>query len=289
MDGINSQENAKLHSSEGVIRFKVHFDNETLETDDPRKVPCSESPQFLQHHMTWKLKVCVDGIFDKYVNVQLVSVFNENTEDWTCKAAAKIKALSNGHNNDYEQELDFIEFTKANSMHGFEEFILWKDFRVKDYVKNNVATFDVRILTKPPDRIPGIQHTSTTFRMRLLDLKNLDDLRSEEVIIRGIRWQIRTMKINDHLGVFLYANEDDMDLEYSWEVTATFTLASLGGAGESLTKTFKSVMFNWTNNAWGFSEFIKWSELIDENKKYTKNNAALLDIDVIVKKPIVIS
>lgn len=275
-------EQSKSHVFEGVFRFNVHkIDFEP--NDYPGK--CIESPEFMVHSVTWKIQACRKRGFaeeDKFM-VTLISVFGGKTEAWSCEAEATFKLLPKGSNNAAFIRFGYFNYDSVRSSPNKKTLKNW-DQLVNNYMIDDIATMDVTIKAKPPNRLAGIQHASTKFLMRILNVNTLSTLSSEEAIVRGIRWKVLAMKSGEYLGVFIIANEDDMDLDYAWNVTTTFDLMSLE-PGKIVSKTFSAVQFNWTKTNHGFNQLIKWTDFTNLSNKFVISNGALLQIQLIVAKP----
>lgn len=269
----------KLHVFESIIRINLHKSD--LELDR-----CVVSAPFELHYVTWKIQACKRRGYDDDGDLLMVtfeSDFNGNTEAWSCEAEAIFKLLPKEKYNAAYARFGNFNFDIVHSLPTEKKLVTWNNLLTKHMI-DDIATIDVTIKVKPPNRIAELRHISTKFQMRILELSTLSDLYSEEAIVRGIRWKMLALKRNEHLGVFVIANEDDMDLDYGWNVSTTFRLISLD-SDKTITKTFSNVQFDWTNTNWGFIEFIKWTDLMSSSNNFVKGNAALLQIELDVDKP----
>lgn len=280
----NDPSQSKLHVFESVVRFNLHeSDFGTSKSDE-----CILSPVFEVHYIGWKIQACkshnnIADMGDNELTVKLISVFNGKTEAWSCEAEAKFKLLAKEGFNAEETRMAYFNFHSRNIKSIEKPLVTWDKLKTKHMI-DGIAMIDVTVKVKPPNRLTEIQHTSTKFQMRILELTNLNEVYSEEALVRGIRWKVSASKRNEFLDVFVMANEDDMDLDYSWNVTTIFSLISMD-AEKTKTKKFSNVQFDWTNTNWGFVEFIKWADLTNESNQFVKGNAALLQIELNVDKP----
>lgn len=271
-----------MHVFEGVIRYNLHktdFDG----ADYPEK--CIESPEFEIHYVIWKIRVCkTREIFGSdNLLITLVSVFRGKTEEWSCEAEANFKLLPKEPYNAVHIRFGYFNFARERSSPTKKKLIEWDKLLTKHMI-DDIATIDLAIKVKPPNRIPGIQHTSTKFQMRILEVNTLTELFSEDANVRGIRWKVWVLNKGEYLGVYVLANEDDMDLDYAWNVTATFDLMSLA-PGKTVSRTFSTIQFDWTYTSYGFNKFIKWTDFQNSSNKFVIDNAALLQIQLNVAKP----
>lgn len=274
----------KVHVYEGVFRFNFH----KIDFDGRSNENCVVSPEFKLHYVTWNVVVCKDAdIFqdDKSkLMVSLEAVFRNETLEWSCQAEANYKLLPKDSSyNAATTRFSYFDYDRTHSKPSAKELANWKNF-INRHLVDDVATIDVTIRVTPPNRIPGIQHTSTKFQMRLLDVSTLDELYSDEAVVRGMRWKVLAMKRNEFLSVFVIVDEDDVDLDYSWDVTTKFQLISLDPA-KSVSRKFSAVQFDWTRTDYGFIEYMKWTDLMDPNNKFVVGNTALLQIELSVAKP----
>lgn len=274
----NSAENEqpKIHSSKSTVRFKLHVKG--------GKLDCAESNEFEVHFVTWKVRACKKtGSRGVVLAVSLLSVFQGDTEAWTCEAEAAFELLPVAGGNSLENRFGYFNFSSVTPSQGFPEFVTWDDLTEK-YLADDIATFDITITTKTPNRIPGFVRTSTKFNMRVKGLSKLGDQYSDEVIVRRIRWRVRAMKMGEYFAVFVYANENDLDIDFSWDVTVSFRLLTLGKEKQA-PRIASNKPINWTKSSLGFSKFIKWSELFDPKKELVVNDATILQVELSVSKP----
>lgn len=275
-------EQSKAHVFEGVVRYNLH--KKDLERDRYYE-ECTESPEFELHHVIWKIKACKSNeiLSDNKLVVTLVSVFRGKTEAWSCDAEASFKLLAKAPYNDVHTRFGYFHFDSVRSSPSKKKLIGWNDLLTKHMI-NDIATIDVTIKVKPPKRVAGIQHASTKFQMRIMNVNTLGRMYSEEAIVRGIRWKILAWNLGGFLGIYALANDDDMDLDYAWNVTATFDLMSLA-PGKTVSWTFSTKQFDWTQTNYGFRKFIKWADFTNLSNKYVIDNTALLQIQLSVAKP----
>lgn len=270
-------EPSKPRVFEGVFQFNVH----KSDFKDNYPQSCIESPEFEVHSVAWKLQACRTREIlepDNSFVITLMANFSGKTEAWSCEAEAEFKLLPKGSYNPVHLRFGYFNFDSARSSPNKKKLIGW-DQLVTEYMVDDIATMDVKIKVKPPNRLAGIQHASKKLLMCILNVNTLSNLYSEETIVRAIRWKVLAMNRGEYLGVYVLANEDDMDLDYAWNVTATFDLMSLE-PGKILSRTFSTVQFDWTKTNHGFNKFIKWTDFVNLNNKYVIGNGALFQIQL---------
>lgn len=285
---ISERRNSKVNGLDSVLRVKVNINelnNQVENQKDHSK--CLDSPAFELNHVTWKIRTCrrhevVSNEADK-IDILLVSIFSGQTAAWSCQAKANFKLLPAEGQTPIEDELGFYNFNGVSPSKGIDGITIWKNF-TKEYVIEDEATILVAISTKPPNRAAGLDQTSIKFQMRVKQLSNFTDQFSNEVIVRGIRWKVLATSQNDHFAVFVYANEDDMNYDLSWKVSATFQLVSPDGS-VTVPRKFSDVPFRWTNSSWGFAQFIKWSDLFNSHKEFVVRDATILQVELAAGEP----
>lgn len=269
--------NSLLHSYESIIRFRIN--KEEVGKKDSK---CEQSSDFKLNGVTWKLEVCkknVDTV--DYASVGLVSTFDGDTASWSCEAEANVKLLPlKDGDKIIEGKIKSFTYSKATPSKPNEKFIEWKDLNDK-YLKDGEAFFEFHVKTKSPDRSPRLEQTTAKFNVRVKQINQLGNEYSNEVVVRGIRWQIMASKMTEHFAVFVIANENDIDTDAKWEVTAEIKLLS-NNKEKFKKKKFSKALFDWTQTSWGYVNFLKWDEFIKVENKYVQNNAALLEIELIV-------
>lgn len=274
---------SKLHSFETVIEFELNVDK----LEDARNPSCVVSSAFELNDVTWKIEACIAGDNSeeiKHIDMSLLSQWDTETAAWSCEAAATFKLLAKDKDEPIVQSFEYYNFNKDESKQTIQDFVVWENF-IEKYVVGEHATFEVTITTKTPNRAAKLDESFAKFGVRLKNVNSLGFEYSNELIVRGIRWKVLTMKINNHLGVFLFANGDDMGIDVSWKVSATFHLISQSSENV-VTWSFCDQSFDWTNLNYGFFEFIKWDEFINPSKKYIDNGKAVIEVELSVSEPI---
>lgn len=269
--------NSRLHTFEEIVKFKI----------DPTEIGskiggCAESNDFILSGISWKVKVCItDELLSNDAIVELVSNLIGDTETWSCQAEATVKLLSpQKTGKPHKGELKSFTHSKAEPSNSLKKFIKW-DVMKKKYLMNGVATFEFDIKTKIPNRSPKSEQYTTKFQVRAKQVRSLGEQYSNEVVVHGIRWRVLTSKMQDNFAVFICANENDTDITKSWKVSATIKLLS-ADKDKSISKPVPETTIDWTQTKLGHTDFMKWDEFTNKEKKYVQNNAALLEIELTV-------
>lgn len=285
----NSAGNSLLHSYESIIRFKVNKDE--IVKKDYSKEPCLESSEFNLNEVTWKVQVCKRKVTVKedekekeedYASVELVSMFSGETATWSCNAEVDVKliAIKEGK-DDLKNKIKDFTYSKKNSVGKNEKFIKWDDFN-DDYLKEKMATFVFNIKTKSLNRSAQLEQTTAKFHLRVKQVSSLTSEFSNELTLRGIRWKINASKLDNHFAIFVVANENDIDTDAEWLVTAKVKLTSTKD-DKTIEREFNNKDFNWSRTNLGFKTYLEWSKFTDKNNGYIRNNAALIEIELEVK------
>lgn len=286
--GIRSEANttvSRISQFESVGLFKVNADD--LEKSDSK---CLNSTEVTLNDMKWKIRACRNEVdsADQF-QIFLVADFVENKSDLTWEAKGKFKLFPKEGEGAIEQKIDFQKFDKSAASFGINKFTSWEDFKNK-YVKDHVATIESTITTKQPTKQPSkpptFEHTSTKVHVMIKDVSKLVEKYSSEFVMQNIRWTVLTARNNESLAAFLFANTDDMPMLHSWNVSTKFNVISSVNE-QTVSKSFVDVNFNWKNSNWGYANLIKWSDFIDEKKKFVEHDSALLLVELKVGNPII--
>lgn len=273
----------KLHSFESVIEFELNVDR----LGEARNPPCVQSSEFELNDIRWKIQVCRVGENSdeiKHVDMSLVYLWDEESAAWSCEANATFKLLARDKGEPVVQSFESYNFNKDEPVQTIQDFVVWKNFTEK-YVNGEHATFEITISTKTPNRAAKLDESFAKFDVRIKNANRLGFEYSNELIVRGIRWKILTMKINEHLGIFLFANGDDMGIDVSWKASATIHLLS-PTTTNVVSRSFSDISFNWTNLNYGFFKFIEWNDFINVNKKFIEKGKAIIKVELSVSEPI---
>lgn len=276
---------SEINCFKTVNQFKFNVDN--LNSAE------FTSPEVILSQVHWKIKLSKRTTGETNVlDVALVaSLSNDETiAEWSCEARAVFKLISFDSENNVVKQITKQEFTKDCTSHQIREFIRWNEltdannryFREKD----NEATFEVEISTNPLkcQKPMAMETTSADLHVFIKNVSKLGYSLSPEVIVRGIRWTIKTKKEAEHLAVYLWADQSDMDMNWSWEVESSCKLLSFKDNVEPIVRKATDV-FRWGVPNWGFPKFIKWSEFCDANKRYVYGETAIIEFRFVVKAP----
>lgn len=272
-----------LDCLESIFQFKVNI--ESLEAGEIL------SPEVKLSNLSWKIKLCRLSINDvNYIDISLVCVPPSDiaVANWSCDVRATFKLLSFASTEkEIVKRLSKKKFDKDSLTHGIGQFCMWNDLIVpkNQYICDNEATFEVEILSNPLNCIKtrSMDQTATKLRLIVENVSKLGNTYSPEVIVRGIRWKIQTRKEDDYFAVYLWAVEDDMDMNWCWQVEYSFKLLSFNSKVESIDCKTTSDIFRWGTPSWGYGKLIKWSEFVDNKKRFVRNDTAILEVKFAVK------
>lgn len=278
-----------LNCLETVFRFKLNINS--LETGD------IFSPELNLSKLSWKVKVCKRLTSENSDDVNVVDVFlvceppsDIGIEKWSCRVRAVFKLLSLASS---EKELTKVfsnkEFNNNCLSHGISEFCSWPDLLESQnhHVQENDVTFEVEILTSPLNciKMMAMEQMSTKLRVIVENVSKLGNTYSPEVIVRSIRWKIQTRKEDEHFAVYLWAVEDDMDINWCWEVEYSFKLMSFNSKIEPVDCKTTSDIFRWGTPSWGYGKLIKWPEFMDPKKRFVRNDTVIIEVKFTVNPP----
>lgn len=128
----------------------------------------------------------------------------------------------------------------------------------------------------PEGRMP------TRMYMTVHPVSELGEQFSKTTEVLGIKWRILAAKQGEYFAVFLYADEGDIG-DKSLKVNCSFRLNS-SGVKQPKRKPFADITFNKNNLNWGFSNFMKWDELIRRENGHVVYDTAYLEVDLDVEE-----
>lgn len=121
----------------------------------------------------------------------------------------------------------------------------------------------------------------TKFQVVLENISKMNENWSSEVVLRGVRWKIHTVKNSNGLGVFLNGSEEDFGLNRSYEVQARIKLVSFNRNIEAIEGRFIHV-FHCKSLAFGYTHFISWDNFVNE---YVRDDKATIVVQLKVGEP----
>lgn len=134
--------------------------------------------------------------------------------------------------------------------------------------------------------------SEATFRHVVQSISKLKDTSlSTPCIVRNLPWKImamlRTTQSGDRpsksLGFFLQCNGESESQSWSCQATAELRLINQHGGQDHVKKIMH--LFYFKENDWGFSHFLSWNELLDEEKGFVKDDTIILEAHVTADAP----
>lgn len=277
-------EAADLADMEQLVRFTVNVNE--IQSD------CLTSSEISLNSMPWHIKLCrtssdnpidydIDGIC--YVDVELVSPFNEYKVDFACEAQAIFKLLPNNKKNGTPiiRNITKQKFDHSNPSYEFESFVEWKQL-LNEYTTKNEATFEILLSTGPASRKLMLEPISSKFLVIVGKVDNSEESYAPEIVLRGIRWTIMTERVHEFYTISLTAKTDDIDTYWATNVAVTITL--LSDLKEKSRTTANIYTYDWKNLV-KRQEFIRWNEFMDPDNKFVENDAAMFRVELSVAPP----
>lgn len=277
--------NSEINCSEIVFRFQV--DVKSLASKE------IESPEITLCNASWKIKFIKRSKHGNKsvaaVDIFLMNNLQDNAALWSCTARAVFKLITFGQKDkQIVKLLSKNEFSNKYPSHGIQSFVTWADLLdpKNQYLCDNEATFEIEIASNPLKHITPteIQQISSKFRIEIQNVSKLGFSYSPEVVLRGIRWKILSKKQGDLLQVYLHANNEDMDVDWSWEAHLSVTLLSLKENADPFQRNMTDI-FRRGVCSWGPSKFLEWSKFVDATNRYVVNDQAILLVELSVDPP----
>lgn len=136
--------------------------------------------------------------------------------------------------------------------------------------------------------------SEATFRHTVFNFSKLKDSQlSTPCIVRNLPWKImvmpRTSQTQERqqtrsLGFFLQCNGESDSTTWSCHASAELRLVSQKEGCESFCRKIQHLFYS-KENDWGFSHFMTWSEVLDPEKGYIKDDAIILEVHVTADAP----
>lgn len=272
-----------------VFRFKINIDE--LESGE------IESPEICLSKIAWKIQLCKrlinEGDSDaSIIDIRLVGTPPSDISDtakWSCDVRAIFKLLSKTTGKDILKSFSKKEFNNKCPAHEISGFVSCAELLdpKNQYIQENEATFEIRILVNPLNCVKSMKMEQISAKVRVIveNISKLSNTYSPEIIVRGIRWKIQIKKEDDHFAVYLWATEEDMDMNWTWEVDYSFKLLSFNSKVDPVDCKSTSDYFRWGTPSWGYGKLIKWSDLHDSKRRFVRNDTAILEVNFAVKSP----
>lgn len=265
------------------IRFTVNYKEIASNEDkvDPEK--CVELSENVLSTVPWKIaaykitNTSGDGNDQKTENFLKISLAPNGK--WSMDVKGDIRLFHKDGKTSKNIPLD--EKSISSSTPALIEIFEWKkENDIKDYIDDKgKLTFDFTVSISSLKRIPSsqVQQITTKFYVKVPDVASTTY--SPEVSVAGIKWKVVTKKNGDFLAIYLYAVDEDMGLNESWEVEFTANLLSFEDKLPGFSRTLKT-NFSWEIPAYGFNKFLKWDELNNTEKQYFKDGAVLFQVEL---------
>lgn len=136
--------------------------------------------------------------------------------------------------------------------------------------------------------------SEATFRFKIENFSKLtESVLSPPTYVRNLPWKIMAMpRTNQHsherqptksLGFFLQCNGDSEAVSWSCNATAELKLLNQNG-GPPLSRKINHVFYS-KENDWGFSHFHNWSDIVDPEKGWIKDDSITLEVYVLADAP----
>lgn len=157
-----------------------------------------------------------------------------------------------------------------------------------DYTEYGNASFEIEVATSRVHPNLRPKAFGVVGRKFLLELSNVNlnstgvNLITAPVFnVRDINWSLYAKKNNKSLGIYLKANELDLNTWF-YKVDATFALLSFKKGVDPMKYTFTHT-YSMASPIHGNDELISLSELFDANKQFIFNNKLNLLVDIHVE------
>ncbi|XP_013142976.1 PREDICTED: ubiquitin carboxyl-terminal hydrolase 7 [Papilio polytes] len=136
--------------------------------------------------------------------------------------------------------------------------------------------------------------SEATFRFTVQNLRSLkDSVLSPPCYVRNLPWKIMVMprqapspdrQQQKSLGFFLQCNGESESSSWSCYAMAELRLISQKPDAEPFYRKIQHLFYS-KENDWGFSHFMSWSDVLDPEKGYIKDDSITLEVHVTAEAP----
>lgn len=279
--------NSTIKSFATIFQFILNIDDLDLQP--------VESPDIQLSDLVWKIIFNKRAVGDRRNNVfaldiHVVARSADNITKWMCAADVTIKLFYKSIEA-IRKSITKQQFSDEFASNSIYDFLEWNEFsqyvhQYNQHIHEKKAKFEIEISASPILRIAPSTFAQSFTKMQVV-LKNINQLQeslSPEVVLRGVRWKIHTVKQDDGLGVFLKGVDEDFDLYWSYQVHANIKLVSFNLNAKGIEGTFIHV-FHCGSTEFGYKKFIIWNNLISEKNEYVKDDIANLIVELKVEEP----
>lgn len=121
--------------------------------------------------------------------------------------------------------------------------------------------------------------------MVISPVSKLNEIRSPDVCIHGIPWQVKVHKDEDSLAVHLHCAVKDKSSNWTVAARATIKLSSFSHKKNAVKKYIEPYVFKISRRSCGTYGLIGWDELLNDENKYVKNDAIQLKVEIKAENP----
>ncbi|XP_048519747.1 ubiquitin carboxyl-terminal hydrolase 7 isoform X2 [Dendroctonus ponderosae] len=136
--------------------------------------------------------------------------------------------------------------------------------------------------------------SEATFRFTVPNFSKLkESTLSPPTFVRNLPWKIMVMPRSSHsqdrtsqrsLGFFLQCNGESESSSWSCYAIAELRLISVKPEVPTFSRKIQHLFYS-KENDWGFSHFMTWSDVLDPEKGYIKDDAITLEVHVVADAP----
>lgn len=270
-----------------------------ITVENIRNISSFCSPEFVVRGLPWKIQVFKrkDASLSVYVKCEK----KDNSAAWTCMAHCKFKLISFSQQPHERSFKEPREFSAKQRSYGYLKFIELKDLfdPAKNYIENGSIVLEIKLKANAfrnlSENLASTELMSDEmkkcFRLTIKNMSDFTGFYSPEIYVRGIPWRIKvyTTKImnTSTIAITLNCVYSDNFTDWSCKARAVFRLNSNKSSKAPNEWTFKQVYdFTRNSNAYGNKRFITWKDLMEVDNQYIQNDSIVLDVELIVQKPV---
>ncbi|XP_077980640.1 ubiquitin carboxyl-terminal hydrolase 7-like [Glandiceps talaboti] len=132
-----------------------------------------------------------------------------------------------------------------------------------------------------------------TFQFKIPNFSKLKEtVLGEACMVRNLPWKIMAMPRQSQsserpirtLGFFLQCNAESDSSSWSCNAQAELRMLNWKEDGEPFVRRIQHLFYS-KENDWGFSHFMSWSDILDPDKGYCKDDTIILEVHVVADAP----
>lgn len=133
-----------------------------------------------------------------------------------------------------------------------------------------------------------LQPSSANFHFEVPNVSEMDEVYSGEVLVQGIPWKIKfckmVLKEKPRFAVYLQCAKKNIRQNWTVPASVSIKLLSFNGDDNAIEVDVWPHVFDNSTMLHG-ETIIDWCDLLDDSKRYVKDNKIVVDVKIIAENP----